>query len=106
MTSRRYLTKQGQGPYEFTRDRIEDIPATCGVYVLYNDEVCVLAEKAKDLNRELRELFEEPTECVKQHWPTMVEVEPCRSFDLDRRLSLLRLAANLYGTPPLCGSES
>lgn len=99
----RYLR---QGPYSFTREAIHRIPAKPGVYVLYNVAGCVLAHSAVNLQREIAEVFAEPSECVKQHWPTAAEIDFCHPTEFETRMTLLRHSLDVHGAAPLCGSES
>jgi len=95
-----------QGPYDFTTEAVSHIPERPGVYVLYNEEGCVLARSAVNLRREIAEVFEEPSECVKQHWPTAAEVDFCLPTEFEARMIRLRHSLNVRGISHLCGSES
>jgi len=94
------------GPREFTAPSIARIRERCGVYVLCNEEGCVLAGCSKNLRMSLTRHLEQPSDCLKQHWPTSVEMRPCRAFEIESRWASLLLTLENRQMEPLCGSGS
>ena len=103
MKPQRYLP---QGPYDFTLESIESIPETCGIFALFNQEGCVRIGQASDLRSRIVKLFEKPDNCVRQHRPTFVEVEPCSPFEIEKRWAMFKRGLHLRGIHPVCGQES
>lgn len=100
--SLRYLR---QGPYAFTIRSIESLPEKSGIFVLYNEESCVLVGKTKNLRSKLAELAAEPDECLKQHSPTFLEIEPCSPFKIGTRWAVLKQGLEVRGIRPLCNAQ-
>lgn len=103
MKPQRYLP---QGPYDFTLESTKSIPEKCGIFALFNDESCVLIGQAANLRSRIVKLFEKPDDCVKQHTPTSVEIEPCSPFEIEKRWVVFKRGLYLRGIHPACGQES
>lgn len=103
MESQRYLP---QGPYAFTRESIESLRENCGIFVLYNEEGCVLAGQTNNLRSKIMRHLEEPDECLKLHWPTQVEIEPLHASKIGSRWAAFIQGLAMREIQPLCPSES
>ena len=100
--SERYLP---QGPYPFTREAIESLRENCGIFVLYNSEGCVLVGQTNNLRSKILQLVEEPDECLMQHWPSHVEIEPLNPLEVWSHWQAFIKGLGIRGIRPLCSSE-
>ena len=103
MKPQRYLP---QGPYDFTLEAVKSIPEKCGIFALFNEEGCIRIGQASDLRSRIVKLLEKPDDCVKQHRPTSVEIEPCSPFEIEKRWAAFKRGLDLRRIYPVCGQES
>ena len=103
MKSQPYLR---QGPYDFNPQAIKSIPERCGVFAVFNEELCVRVGMASNLRRRILKLCERPDDCVKQHWPTSVEIDVCTAFEVEKRWAMFKKSLVLQKIYPVCGLEA
>lgn len=100
--TQRYLK---DGPHEFTSRGVDQLCEKCGLFVLYDEEHCIVAGRTGNLRERLTNLLERPSKCVKAHRPTLVEVLPLHPHMVNARFAVLLQDLERRGDLPLCGVE-